>query len=1067
MVAKFNERVKEIVRNHPSGTTTVANALSLAVTYDFQDVAAKNRNGCMDPKVLIVLNNATTMKKMLRSHSPSGAKKIFPCWLVGENADGSWEVQYSHSDERETRSASHLRARGGRAGQLRDPSVGLHCCAEMSKEMRMAPGLLWQMKENFGEKEGKRRVVFIVDEADLAVSNPRRDSNVLSRLSFQEQEELQDAQDAQEERRATKIRRGAREYVFGSVSITATPQALLMCTFESQDTKCGICNELVDRSDVDPKLRQGGCILGCEHDEFHFSCLQAKVRAGGFYCTTCDEERSADGGAAANGRFEVTENDIEAYTPRLTTRQLTPHWVSLDVPDNYIAHTCNIGWATNCSFVERVVTPPRTEKITSKLPVYRAYWLEHDFCTEAQWDAWAKWVLDKNEHVDIGEGFKMCPNQRYMTVTIRSYGGDPDIFEEVEATFLTLQESQRGQDAASLDAEGIKEMINDMIADTSVAPAGAAASRSIGSPSAQAEGAAALRGPIAPYRHALIMTDKTKFTGAQKGLQDRLLQMYAGDELVVATYNCKTGIEIAFTETAKSSYGDELGDEADLVADVLEKARSCVSAEEQKHVTLGDDGKSVKLHKQQVSVLYDSLKDIKHCNRVVVITGEMGGRGVAYHDSDNTRILTDMFASWPVPDRTQVCVHAESLIQNLGRVNTIHTPKCHIQGKPPPVRLWAPEALHELHKLCLTTVLEDIKGVQEKKDYRSAISETPLRVLGHRPKDGKALALRTTRPSFSKHERDERQGGEIEALANVPRLKKAKIPPFGAPSDNGAARAPPDPSSQEFQQWAQMILRICLEKGQRVMYKFESTANGGSGRTREEWVAGVIKGPTRHGRGIWHTVHFDQPQCVDSQEPQHTASLQFDAKQYGTQWRVDERTAGKYRTVAALQLQMQHLEESVVVSILQRHARAISDDRPSDMHAQEISEAISSAKTACPLQRHVFDCIDTLYGRRRGAAASAAAPMDIDESDGASPPLPENLSALLEGFLASTTGGVAGISDTTAKRCVALLLCAVCLCTFATHLAAISCRDLLVAASGTPNRSSHCSDTECSARLTI
>ena len=94
-----------------------------------------------------------------------------------------------------------------------------------------------------------------------------------------------------------------------------------------------------------------------------------------------------------------------------------------------------------------------------------------------------------------------------MTVTIRSYGGDQDIFDEVEATFLTLQESQRGQDAASLDAEGIKEMINDMIADTSVAPAGAAASRSIGSPFAQAEGAAALRGPIAPYRHALIMTD--------------------------------------------------------------------------------------------------------------------------------------------------------------------------------------------------------------------------------------------------------------------------------------------------------------------------------------------------------------------------------------------------------------------------------------------------------------------------------------------------------------------------------------------------------------------------------
>jgi hypothetical protein len=259
---------------------------------------------------------------------------------------------------------------------------------------------------------------------------------------------------------------------------------------------------------------------------------------------------------------------------------------------------------------------------------------------------------------------------------------------------------------------------------------------------------------------------------AQTGLQDKLLDMYEGDELVVVTYNCRKGIAIAFTETAKSSYADEFG--TDLVSAVLEKARSCV--EDMHNVAMGEDGSCVYLKKQQVSALYDTLKDVKYCNRVVVITGEMGGRGVAYHDTEHSRILTDMFGSWLVPDKSQVIVHSEALIQNLGRVNTIQTPKCrNSQGDCPTVRLWAPEAVHELHKLCLKTVLDDTKKVQETKDYSKALESTRMYILGHRLKDGQALHLRTARPAFVKHERDERQGGETEVLVGVPRLKRAKV----------------------------------------------------------------------------------------------------------------------------------------------------------------------------------------------------------------------------------------------------------------------------------------------------
>jgi hypothetical protein len=1068
-VVKFNDRVKQIVLSHPDGCQTMAKALTLSVVDDCTaTVAAKNDDGFMDPKVLIVLNNATTMKKMLRSYSPTGAKKIYPCRLVAENDDGSWVVQYVHSDDSETRTVSQLRARG-RAGKLREQAhIGLMCCAEMSSEMRMVPGLLWQMKEIYGEKQGKRRVVFIVDEADLAASNPKRNSNVLARLSFQEKEELHQAtQDAQEAQNAAKIRRGAREYVFGSVSITATPQALFMCAFPAANTVCSICGDVVDRDDVDPSKRQGGRILGCEHDDYHFSCLNAKVRAGGFCCNVglCDEgsssERAAainDGRAAVDGaaassaaahqlaalhRPVVTEDDIEAYTPRLTNRQLTPHVVSLDVPDNYVSHKCDAeGWPTNCSFVERVNTPPRSAKVTSKLMVYKEYWTENGrYCTEEEWNECADGVLSDGASIDIGEGFNMCRSN--MTVSIRAEkqstrsAAAQQIFDEVAKAFETTKQSQRGLDAAALDSDGIQMMIDHMIAGTSTtAVAGAAAASgvvpadSITPPSdisaasqdayaAQlSESAHAQQATSDLYRHALIMTDKTKFTGAQAGLQDKLLELYEADELVVATYNCKTGIVIAFTESAKSSYADELG--TDLVAAVLDKARSCVTNEQD--VYMGEDSSSVYLKKQQVSALYDTLKDMKYCNRVVVITGEMGGRGVAYHDSTHSRILTDMFASWPVPNTSQVLVHSEALIQILGRVNTIHTPKCrNAQGACPTIRLWAPEALHELHELCLKTVLVDTHKVQETKDYGKALHTTPLYVLGHSRKDGKAQYLRTARNSFNKHEREERQGGETEALVDVQRLKKPRIQlPFSAPGHL------PDPSSPIFEEWRLLILRICLEKDQRIEYKLDSTAMAGSGRTREEWVAGQIQGPRSGGAGKWYNVALDKPQSIDGNEPRSIHALEFDAKHYGIQWKVDEGHTGKHRTVLSLQCQMQHLGDTAVTFILQSHARALCGQDSSNVNCGDIHHAIRLAMLECPTQQHAFECIDKLYGQKRGrgsgglsdasgaSGASGGASMDID-TDLPSEVLP-GVEPLLTDFVESAAGDTKQFTQATARR---------------------------------------------------
>ena len=58
-----------------------------------------------------------------------------------------------------------------------------------------------------------------------------------------------------------------------------------------------------------------------------------------------------------------------------------------------------------------------------------------------------------------------------------------------------------------------------------------------------------------------------------------------------------------------------------------------------------------------IGVLYEALKSL--CNKIVLITGAIGGRGVAYHDLKHERVLTDMFAGQYVPENTALSAHGE------------------------------------------------------------------------------------------------------------------------------------------------------------------------------------------------------------------------------------------------------------------------------------------------------------------------------------------------------------------------------------------------------------------------
>jgi len=58
-----------------------------------------------------------------------------------------------------------------------------------------------------------------------------------------------------------------------------------------------------------------------------------------------------------------------------------------------------------------------------------------------------------------------------------------------------------------------------------------------------------------------------------------------------------------------------------------------------------------------IGVLYEALKLL--CNKIVVITGAIGGRGVAYHDLKHERVLTDMYAGQNVPANAALSAHGQ------------------------------------------------------------------------------------------------------------------------------------------------------------------------------------------------------------------------------------------------------------------------------------------------------------------------------------------------------------------------------------------------------------------------
>lgn len=300
------------------------------------------------------------------------------------------------------------------------------------------------------------------------------------------------------------------------------------------------------------------------------------------------------------------------------------------------------------------------------------------------------------------------------------------VFAEVDNAYKQMQHSQGTHNLPSAikkDGEGIELMVVSMMTSKDA------------------------------FRNGLIISDNTKNTSEQDRLfwylRDRY-ESFFDQGLALVKWDCKS-IKITFTTTA-------IMQNPSIMADVrikLEALRVVVKATDGDEVMQGRE--CVVIEKQpRISHVLEALKDL--CYRTLIITGEIGGRGVPYHSICNKRILTDMFTGQSVSETTEVTAHGEYLIQLLGRLNTIHC----LFDSAPMIRLWASESVHRLHMLHLSQVDEAVKLVQRHKSYETAYKHMALYIAG-RKANGKTNNVHASRCRFRPQQQAMSQGGAVLA----------------------------------------------------------------------------------------------------------------------------------------------------------------------------------------------------------------------------------------------------------------------------------------------------------------
>ena len=257
--------------------------------------------------------------------------------------------------------------------------------------------------DQYSRKDGRTRMVLIIDEADLVVGSPGRKGNASERWHFEERMRM----------RSGEMARGLRELVFGTVSITATPCALFLCSITT--IMCPYCDKFFGEGEGCVRVRhwfdseEGERQM--EHCHLaHVACIQLEVEASrgsghALLCRKCSgtrplrpnggrnsdtESEEEQGESSSSSSLSDAASDAEEGAPvraermeaALTRsveldpayfenasssgRKMKPHVVQADTPDNYVRYATSFEDEREAGpwTIVRMRTPERVGKLS-------------------------------------------------------------------------------------------------------------------------------------------------------------------------------------------------------------------------------------------------------------------------------------------------------------------------------------------------------------------------------------------------------------------------------------------------------------------------------------------------------------------------------------------------------------------------------------------------------------------------------------------------------------------------------------------------------------------------------
>mmetsp|Transcript_30074 Transcript_30074/g.72497 ORF Transcript_30074/g.72497 Transcript_30074/m.72497 type:complete len:1185 (-) Transcript_30074:255-3809(-) len=825
---RMNERVQEVLgESFPS-----VDPKRFLMTILETDDAVRDHLGRKGPvtAALVMLNNPPKVRKLMELCSLRSRSPYFRATIESERRpDCTWTVRYERTGEEEDVREQDMfvwvkkRKQQPEAGTLRKGKV-VH--ARMSEGLRRQPSVFDDLFEHGGLKDGRLRALFVVDEGDQAVGAPCRNSTVGDRLHFHNP-----AKTGSKVRNEMGAQKGAHGYAFGSIMVTATPAACLLCSFPVRT--CGLCMKHLEAGK--PAIK-----VNCERDHmYHRECMEIffsedPERRAAFHCRSCetaaerrrdankqaqesdedsggDQEGGADGGGAdtetddegggddsmdksadltsddEDAEIELhlmcEEEDCEEVIVSNDVHSLTTKIARTDRPDNYVSYPEFMLPGDKCVVIERVETEERERKSMTLYEAYKSIWLGK--CpntveaqgTEADWDEMVTRAIGGEAQTLFSANFTLKRQRKgvFVSASRRINKDDTPVLDKniyVLAKEIKERCTRRGVTPFDVDRNGISRMINSMLEPNS-----------------------------GSFRHALISSQNTTTLEQQKSLRGDILFRWKNEVLAVVTYNYK-GIVVKFTAKSVEERSDLVQRAVETARDVyvqdaIEKDKEKVAngtpgrkdhrriAEDQIIATVDIDsgvwdGFSCRF--PEIGIAYETLKKLD-CTCSVTIAGAIGGRGVSYHDLENETVLTDMYSAIDVMVGKTPTAHGEQQIQMLGRLNTIIKPGV----VAPRFRLWAPKSLHDLHIAYINQVLSFTTSVQKMGNLREALEAEPRHlacggvVVFNQLQESKQPLLRFSRNNFSgKRRLGDRgpKGAKRKVELSLPREIQLPIRPY-------------------------------------------------------------------------------------------------------------------------------------------------------------------------------------------------------------------------------------------------------------------------------------------------